>query len=534
MCHGTPNRLAFLFSLALLAATAFAGTSQQSNQIRHFLEGLDASDAPVVAGQTLNEPLLVADVYRQRNHAPLWLAGAPLAGEADNLVIAIAQSADHGFSTRRYHLPEIDRLMGAKDDASRLALELLMTDAFLSQALHRGRGAVYLPDLDTNWHVAKAEVDPVALLLKLARQPAPVFEVLDVLWPPGREYAKLLERRAEISASGDETTEQVPPGPLLKPGQSGDRILLLKERLMGPGEYTDIYDSDLRREVLAFQRTAGLETDGIVGDNTLEVLNATKVSWIERIDANLERWRWLPRETPATYLRVNIAAYTLRVIEDGQQPLAMNVIVGKPYRHTPVFTEKLKYMVLNPYWNVPFSIATKDKLPLLKTDAATEAAKGFEAKPHGGDEFVPVDAVDWSSVTPRTFTYLLRQRPSELNALGRIKFMLPNAFAVYLHDTPSGNLFSLQERAFSSGCVRLERPVELASWLLSRENHPEASGVESLIGGGVTQTIYLKQPVPTYIVYFTAFVGEEGEIVFRRDVYGRDRPIISALRGNGS
>jgi len=301
---------------------------------------------------------------------------------------------------------------------------------------------------------------------------------------------------------------------------------------MGPGDYSSVYDADLEHEVKAFQLAAGLEPDGLVGDGTLEVLNASRGSWIDRIDANLERWRWLPRATPSTYIRVNIASYRLRVIEDGETALAMNVIVGKPYRRTPVFTETMKYLVFNPYWNVPFSIATKDKLPLLKTDAAAEAAKGFDAKPRGSEVFVPVDAIDWTDVTRRGFDYLLRQRPGPQNALGQVKFMLPNPYSVYLHDTPSRELFAKQERGFSSGCVRLERPMVLAQWLLARDGHRDAGRVDALIASAETSTIYLRKPVPVYIVYFTAFVDDDGHVAFRRDVYERDRAIVEALRAN--
>jgi murein L,D-transpeptidase YcbB/YkuD len=258
------------------------------------------------------------------------------------------------------------------------------------------------------------------------------------------------------------------------------------------------------------------------------------VSWIDRIDANLERWRWLPRQTPDTYIRVNIAAYTLRVIDKGDTVLAMNVIVGKPYRRTPVFTETVKYIVFNPYWNVPFKIATEDKLPLLKADASAEAKKGFEAKPQGSDVFVPVDTIDWSGVTKRNFNYLLRQRPGENNALGQMKFMLPNPNAVYLHDTPSRELFGKQERPFSSGCVRLERPRDLASWLLSREGNQQAGRLGALLASGETTTVYLKEPVPVYLVYFTAFVTDDGDVAMRRDIYGRDKVLVDALRGSES
>ena len=519
---------ALIIGLSAVPSAATAG--DKTTQLRSFLEGLDAGDVPILAGRQLNEPELVSRVYRDRNHALIWLRGAPLEKQVPGMLTAVSQSVAHGFSAERYHRSVIEKLMQASDDSSRVALEILLTDAFLSQALHRGRGAVFPPNLDAEWQVPQAEVDAVALLRETAQHGRSVVQVLDRLWPVDEEYRRLLQRRAEIVASGDETTVHVAGGPLLKPGQSSDRIVMLKQRLMGPGEHSPVYDDDLRREVVAYQRAAGLEPDGIVGENTLEILNATRVSWIDRIDANLERWRWLPRETPDAYIRVNIAAFVLRAIEDGRPALTMNVIVGQPYRRTPVFTETIKYLVLNPYWNVPYSIATKDKLSLLKTDAGGQAQKGFEAKPNGSDTFVSVDAIDWTGVSPRNFNYLLRQRPGASNALGRIKFMLPNPYAVYLHDTPSRELFARSERSFSSGCIRLEYPVKLAEWLLSRERHQATKDIEKMLATGDTQTIYLKQPLPTYLVYFTAFSLDDGEVTFRRDIYGRDKVLIQALR----
>ncbi len=514
-----------------LCSVAEATPTGASERLRSYLEGLDAGDQPVIAGQILNEAALLSRFYRSRDSAPVWLNDGPLRKESANMLSAISESVAHGFSAERYHRSTIERLLQARDDTSKLALELLLTDAFLSQALHRGRGAIFPPNLDAEWQVPQAEIDAVEFLAETADAKRNVSKALAALWPTDEEYARLVQRRAEIAASGDEFTVQIASGRLLKPGQTDERIVLLKQRLMGPGDYSPVYDEDLRREVVAYQRTAGLEPDGIVGDNTLEVLNATRVSWIDKIDANLERWRWLPRQTPETYIRVNIAAFTLRVIDKGNTALSMNVIVGKPYRRTPVFTETLKYMVFNPYWNVPFSIATQDKLPLLKANSSAEAKKGFEAKPQGSDVFVPVDTIDWSGVTKRSFNYLLRQRPGENNALGRMKFMLPNPHSVYLHDTPSRELFGKQERTFSSGCVRLERPRELAAWLLSRDGNPQAGRLDTLLASGETSTLYLKTPVPVYLVYFTAFVSDDGDVALRRDIYERDKVLVDALRG---
>jgi len=530
---GRLKRFAALLACCLPTAVLPA-TGPERDQIRSFLEGMDAGDAPVVAGQRLNEPGILSGLYRARDHEPIWLGDGPLEAEVPGMLAAIDQSLRHGFTAERYHYATILKLMADSAGGTAFALDLLLTDAFLGQAVHRARGVIFTPDLDPGWKLPPSEVDAGALLLDAARHRRPVGDVLEALWPTDEEYARLLRRRAEIGASGEESMTRVAPGPLLRPGQSGERVLMLKERLMGPGDHSALYDEDLRREVMAFQLSAGLEPDGIVGEHTLEVLNATRGSWIDRIDANLERWRWLPRETPNTYVRVNIAAFTLRVIESGRQTLAMNVIVGRPYRQTPVFTETIKYMVLNPFWNVPYKIATEDKLPQLKLDASAEAEKGFEAQSYNSDEFVSVAAIDWARVTPLSFSYLLRQRPGIHNALGQVKFMLPNPYSVYLHDTPARDLFARQERTFSSGCIRLEKPLELASWLLSHEERPDAGSLEATVASGETRTIYLENPMPIYIVYFTAFTLEDGEVVFRRDVYGRDRPLIEALRAGQS
>lgn len=527
--HSRPFVWLVAFVCAALSQLAGAANGVELG-VRQYLEGLDAGDAPWIAGRTLNEAELVAQFYRERNHAPVWVGEGQPESNLVDLLSAISQSVAHGFRAERYHRPVLESLLATDDEASALALELLATDAFISQALHRGRGSVFPPNLDAEWQVPPAEVDAVQLLMDVAASGRGIGEALDGLWPTAPEYQLLVSRRAEIAASADDSTVQIATGPLIRPGESSDRVLMLKARLMGPGEHSREYDADLRQEVIAFQRSAGLEPDGVVGDNTLEVLNATRVSWIDRIDANLERWRWLPRETPETYIRVNIAAFTLRAFDAGEQVLGMDVIVGQPYRRTPVFTESIKYLVLNPYWNVPYSIATKDKLPLLKRDAAAEAAKGYEVRPQGSETFVGVDAVDWSNVSTNSFRFLLRQKPGPNNALGQMKFMMPNPYAVYLHDTPSRELFRKQERSFSSGCVRLSDPAGLAKWLLTRDGNSQAGAVEKLVASGETTTIYLRTPIPTYIVYFTALANDDGEVVFRRDIYNRDRAVVEALR----
>jgi murein L,D-transpeptidase YcbB/YkuD len=508
---------------------AFSATPQ--DELRRHFEGIDAGASARIADRQLIEVEDLRRVYRSRNHRPLWLPGSPLAGESAGLQRSLEESARHGLDPERYHLATIRRLVADADPADLTALELLLSDAFLAQVRHRSSGAVKPPTLDPGWQLAPDEADPAALLLLAAEGGRPVEDLLARLWPSTVGYRRLLEKRTELIDAGEVSTVNTPRGDLIRPGDSSERVTLLKQRLLGPGDYDQTYDERLREAVLAYQKSAGLEPDGVVGANTLEVLNATTVQWIDRIDANLERWRWLPRATPPSYLQVNIADFALTAVEDGEQVLRMDVIVGRPHRQTPVFSEALSYLVLNPYWNVPHSIAIEDKLPALKADPAALSAQGFEVKLEGRDDFLSVDAVDWNRVTASGFRHQLRRRPGSANALGRIKFMLPNPFAIYLHDTPDRRLFSREERSFSSGCIRLSRPLELAEWLLRRDGNPVVSKLPALLSSGETHTIYLRNALPTYLVYFTAFASADGAVSFRRDVYARDKPVIAALRG---
>lgn len=501
--------------------------AQQNTELRVFLEGLNSGEVPIVARRQLKSPKYLTEYYISRQHRPIWTGKGSLAKALPDLEKAIRDSAKHGLNPEYYHLS----ILSETESISNNSLELLATDAFLTQVIHRSSGVVSVLELDPDWHLMPVERDPVAVLDQLEEAGDGVASTLEKLWPKHPEYNALLAERARIASLGKVMTELVPEGQVMKIGQSSERVALLKARLLGPGEHSNLYDDSLRLAVQSFQTEAGIEPDGIVGQATLEVLNATPVNWIDRIDANLERWRWLPHEQPPVMIRVNIAAFHLRAIQNGSNVFTMKVVVGKPYRNTPVFTEMLKYMVINPFWNVPNRLAIIDKLPLLQADPMKLAQQGFEVKMPGSDKFIPVSEMNWSKVSRRDFNYQLRQRPGPDNALGKVKFMLPNRFSVYLHDTNDKNLFTKQERSFSSGCIRLSEPVKLAQWLLSNEKRiNEAANIETLIENGKTTTIYFEKPVPVYIVYLTAFTDDAGNIIFRRDLYKRDKLIVDGLR----
>ncbi|MGE3462195.1 MAG: murein L,D-transpeptidase [Pseudomonadales bacterium] len=485
-------------------------------------------DSLMVVGEPLRSGAAVVDFYRENDWQRVWTHGPASTVHLTELVNEIRASAEHGFLPEHYH---VAALTDPRTDD--LSLELLATDAFLTQVRHRALGVVSPTTLDQDWYLPRGDVPAVEVLTGALEENA-VAATLAALWPKQADYRALLAKRQALLAATGTEPATVPSGSLLQYGQRGRRVLALKNRLLGPGRHTSVFDDTLLEAVLDFQAAMGLNTDGLVGETTLSMLNADRDFWLDTVDANLERWRWLPDDLPSSYLIINIAAFELRVVDQGWEMMRMRVIVGQPARRTPTFSQTLKYLVYNPIWVVPFEMAAKDKLRELKHDPIRMALQGYEAKRTGTNYFVPVDTIDWRQVSRETFHYELRQLPGPNNALGRIKFMLPNRFAVYLHDTPDQELFDQQQRDFSSGCIRLANPFGLADWVLRHDGQAEAAAtMRELLAGGETHTVYLNTPLPVLVVYFTAYADEIGEVMFRRDHYQRDREIVRALRGNG-
>ncbi|MDX1496215.1 MAG: L,D-transpeptidase family protein, partial [Salinisphaeraceae bacterium] len=420
-------------------------------------------------------------------------------------------------------------------------IEVLLADAYIHLARHRASGVVDPQALNIGWHITRRNVlNEQALYRAVVENKARAY--LQSLKPAAPEYLALemaLQRYLALHERGG--WRPIPTGGLLKPGEDDDRVPALRIRLQLSGDLAtldgidgdeDEYEGSIVQAVKRFQQRHGLKVDGIVGPNTIAHLNMTAIQKLDAIRASMERWRWLPADLGQRHIRVNVAGYSMQVIESGKPVLEMPTIVGMPTRRTPNFSETLKYLVANPTWEVPPSIAKKDKLPILKQNLAYLDEHKFDVLSGWGEDEVRVDAatLDWSQFNEEYFPYHLRQQPGPTNALGRIKFMLPNRFNIYLHDTPAKHLFDSDSRTFSSGCIRLKRPLELADYILGNDPRWQGKDIREILEGEPKQILRLKNHIPVHILYFTAWADQESGVVnFREDVYNRDINIIQAL-----
>jgi murein L,D-transpeptidase YcbB/YkuD len=361
--------------------------------------------------------------------------------------------------------------------------------------------------------------------------------------PTQPTYTKLqqaLEWYRRIAAAGGWGT--ISNGPTLSPGDYSERVVALRARLQvtddlapmhlaiplddAPHAHTSLYfDANLEQSVRAFQRRHGLQVDGIVGPETLAALNLSVDMRIAQIALNLERWRQDAEELGERYILVNIPAFSLEVVNHDHTALSMRVIVGKLDHRTPIFHAFMTYLVLNPYWEVPPNIARREILPAIYKDPSYLEKHNMQVMDGWGSEAQVIEAaaIDWSEQAPLTLQYRFRQAPGEQNTLGRVKFKFPNSFNVYLHDTVAPSLFAKTQRAFSHGCIRVEQPIELATYLLQDQPEWSRERILATIAQDAERKIDLLTPIPVHIVYRTAWVDAAGVVQFRPDLYGYDK-----------
>jgi murein L,D-transpeptidase YcbB/YkuD len=487
--------------------------------------------------------------YERRAYRAAWSDDrGPLLQIQQALIKAIQFAALEGLRPADYHLASIEGLLAKVGQSQKgkqplnpttLAdLDLLLTDAFLMYASHLSVGRVDPETVDTNWFAISGETD-LTEVLETALHTQNIQGALEKLLPLDPGYMKLkqvLVRYRDIVVRGD--WPAVPSGPKLKQGDQDGRVKALRSRLAAEGFMEpntsgsgDLFDQALDQAVRTFQQSHGLDVDGAIGPATLAALNVAAEKRMRQIEVNLERWRWLPRDLGRRYIILNIADFRLDVVENIKSVLHMRAVVGKPYQRTPVFTGTMIYLVFNPYWNVPPRIASKELVLKIKKDNSYLAREHMKLIHGWGADAEVVDPriIDWTRVTPKNFGYRLRQDPGPKNALGRVKFMFPNRFDVYLHDTPSRELFKKTVRGFSHGCIRIENPTELAEYVLKGDPHWTRENILAAIESSVEKTVQLPEPIPVHVLYWTAWVSEDGTVQFRNDIYERDEEVARAL-----
>ena len=486
----------------------------------------------------------VARYFESQQFQPRWRDPARLR----ELVQALNDLTDDGLDPADYHHAALEEFRAEQarsrvlPDAEQAALEILATDAMMVGLYHLYLGKVDPERLSPQWNFPRRPVDEDRGFQALTRalESGAIRATFErarpqhVWYQRGRE--RLREHRALAAAGGWPT---VPAGPTLKPGMEDPRVAALRARLrvtkdLPPAEAAsvpELYDAPLEAAVKTFQQRHGLTPDGAVGPATIEALNVPVEKRIDQIRINLERARWVMHELRGEFVLVDVAGFDVSYFRDDEPVWTSKVIVGRPYRETPIFKSLITYVVINPTWTIPPGILVKDKLPVIKRDPGYLKRNNIRVIDARGRDVSPY-SVNWSRYGAGNLPpYQLRQDPGEDNALGLVKIMFPNRYLVYLHDTPSKSLFDQDQRTFSSGCIRVQRAFELAELVL---DDPVQWNQETLAAAVATrrmQTVNLATPVPVLLLYWTAQPRADGQVTFRNDVYGRDPPTLAALDG---
>jgi murein L,D-transpeptidase YcbB/YkuD len=465
----------------------------------------------------------VAEYYAEQGFTPSWIASGKFSTQALAIVDAIKKASDEGLDPKNYKLPIMQ--IGASQPATLKALaeaDVTLSNAIVTYARHLHSGTLDPSTVSENFDYAPHLLDPLAVLtaMTVAADPLATFESYN---PKHKEFAALKARLKEIRDDPVETPVQVADGPTLKPGAKDPRVVSLRERLKvtDAAEDPEIYDDAVVAAVKAFQTSKGMKADGMAGKGTIASLNAAAPNPVSTILVNMERWRWMPEDFGSFYVRVNVPNFNLDIYRDGKVDYTTRIVVGQTDKQTPIFSDEIETAVVNPTWNVPASIAVKEMLPKLQATNGG-ALRGYQVFANLDGRFKPVDPtmVDWSTIDMKRIQ--IKQPPGDDNALGSIKFLFPNPYAVYLHDTPSKSFFQRDYRALSHGCMRVMNPWDFAAALLRDDPNVSVAKLKALVGGKET-AVALTKHIPVNITYFTAWIDDSDELQLRNDVYGHDK-----------
>ena len=500
-------------------------------QIR-FFEEVKLGEAAIASTRVLPE------IYEQQNFRLIWTDSDAIL----QLLDALRNIADDGLSAQDYHFKELSlyhraiQAVGKNDPWLSADFDILLTDSFIRLAYHLYFGKVDPATLNPGWNLSRRleSRNPAQMILQII-QAGSIKSTIETLKPDYPVYRRLksaLAKYRSIQAKGGWTP--IPEDAVLKKGDRGPRIILLRKRLALTDEATavsddpELFDAALEIAVKRFQTREEIDPDGIVGRPTLIELNYP-VEWrIDQIRANLERMRWFLHDLPDRFVVVDIAGYLINYYQGNQSIWQARTQVGDPFTQTPCFKAKIQYMVLNPTWTVPPGIAKREYLPAMRENSNYLDQNNLKIIDSKG-KFVDPAGINWERYAKRNFPYKFFQPPGPTNPLGRIKFICPNPNYIFLHDTPETEKYGESWRAFSAGCIRVESPLEFAALLLGGQSGWSLEKIKKSVESGKTRTIFLPRKIPVMFLYITVLAQEDGMIFFRDDIYGRDEAVIEGL-----
>jgi murein L,D-transpeptidase YcbB/YkuD len=526
--------------LTMLIAADAAAESTFSDVLRDRIEWLMFQTDLVIDGEPILSRDLLPELYAENEYQPLWEERAKLDRLDDLVEFAYLQ----GLDPVDYPLDALAELLPEEgmpeDTLSRVKVDVLATEILVRITYQVRFGKVNPYELYPDWNFDRELLpgeDPVQMLLDIMRANA-LHTVVTREIERGPVYQAMVRGLAEYRRIAEQGGwPEIPAGPTLRLGEQGERVQALRARLQVSGELeaaetSAVFDEQLQDAVQVFQARHGLEADGVVGPATLRAMNVPVADRIQQIRASLERGRWVFEDLHRVGNRlvlVNIAAAEVSVLQGREFIWQSRAQIGKPYRQTPVFRDEIQYLVFNPTWTVPPTILREDVIPRLVEDPAGYLVEKNMDLLNRDGQVVNATDVDWSAIGPDNFPYIVRQRPGPWNALGMVKFIFPNPHFVFLHDTPARELFARADRAFSSGCVRVEDPFTLAELLFDEPNTWNMETFQEILDSRQMRTVHLDQPVPVFLMYLTAQPGMDGSMHFFGDIYGRDRQLLTAL-----
>lgn len=503
-------------------AEAPDGKAELIEAIKTRIDGLDGGNS-----LQRKDRRAIAAFYADHAFEPLWTAAdGGLNADAKSLVAYLAKAEEDGLDAADY---AVELPSGAADAVTLAAAEIRLSEALLHYARDAQAGRVAPEEISSEIKLRPVYPEPESVLVRLATSPDKV-EALAGYQPHHAGYRALRAELARLRALGkNEINIPVPEGETMSEGYEGPRVRILRARLNVEAlanENAERFDETVQVAVKAFQTENNLIADGIVGARTLDAINDEQTNRIPDIIANMERWRWMARSLGELYVMANVPSYDIVVMKESRTIHRTRIVVGKTQNKTPIFSDVMEYVVVNPYWNVPYSIASKELLPQIRSNPNFVADKNYEVL--SGDRVVNPTSVAWNE---NSFKRLrIRQLPGGTNALGNIKFLFPNDHSIYFHDTPSKNLFERVTRAFSHGCVRVHNPFDFGD-VLMRETKGWKNGTLETMIGDKEKWIRLEsdERIPVHITYFTAVADDAGTVAYKSDVYGHNTRLKRAL-----